>query len=348
MRKMFRERNALAIGVVTVVTVAALVLTALNVEPILAAFGRKFTAVVPEAAGLQAGDPVMVSGVEVGRVTEVALADKGVAVDFSVTDENVSLGEQSQAAIEVATLLGDKQLSVQSAGRGSLDEGDVIPLNRTTSPYDISKALGNLTTEVGHLNTQRVARALDTVSTTFQGSRPELRTALHGVERLSRTVNRRDQQLLRLASHANAFSGVLAERSQQLQRLVRDGNLLFQELLLRQRAITRLLHGIAPVAEQMRGLVQENRREIGPALDHLNRVIAVLRQNRANVRHALSNLADYGTGLGEAVGSGRFFSFIVQNLIPGNLVPSSPKDLPMPSTGQRLVQPRGPLEGGAR
>jgi phospholipid/cholesterol/gamma-HCH transport system substrate-binding protein len=327
MKTMFRERNSFTTGMIFLIWVAAMVLAAFNVEAIANLQGRKYHAIVAEAGGLKGGDAVRVNGVKVGRVTDVRLADKGVEVTFTVTNDDVELRDQSSAAIKVATVLGDKELALTSAGEDDLSAGSTIPLERTHAPYDVSAALSDLTSEVGALDTGKVAEALDVVSATLAGSPKDLGGALRGVERLSRTLNARDQEILDLASHARTFSAVLSDRSVQMKRLVEDGNVLFAELEQRQQAIGDLLHSIRPFAQELGGLVRDNEAQFGPALDRLNRVIRVLRQNRGNLAHALSNLSDYATGLGEAVGSGRFFTATIENLLPGNLVPTSPGNL---------------------
>lgn len=327
MKVMFRERNSFLLGLGFLMTVTLVVTAALNVNRLADQLGSEYHAIVAEAGGLKAGDAVRVNGVKVGRVTDVSLADKGVDITFSITNADAELGEQTSAAIKVATVLGDKELSLTSAGGGRLMAGGTIPLSRTDSPYDLPTALSDLTREAGALDTKQVSSALDTVATTLEGVPQELGKALRGVERLARTLNSRDQEILQLATHTEQFSGILSDRSAQLKRLVEDGNVLFAELEFRQQAIGDLLRNITPFAQELRGLVADNRRDFGPALDRLNRVIAVLRQNRGNLDATLNNLADYSTALGEAVGSGNFFTSIVQNLLPGNLVPTSPTDL---------------------
>jgi len=327
MRLMFRERNPLAIGAVFLVWLAVVVLTALNVDGLVNVSGTKYHAIVAEAGGLKAADPVTVNGVKVGRVTDVQLAEHGVEVTFSVTNGDVELGDETRAAIKVATVLGDKELALTSEGDGELDTGSTIPMERTRAPYDVSAALSDLTGEAAELDTRQVSAALDTMSTTLAGTPDELSEALRGVQRLSRSLNYRDEEILDLASHASKFAGVLADRSTQMRRLVRDGNLLLAELQLRRTAINGLLDHLEPFAHQLTGLVRDNEAEFGPALDNLNRVIRVLRDNRGNLTAALQNVSRYATGLGEAVGSGPFFTGIIQNLLPGNVVPASPTTL---------------------
>ena len=321
--KMFRERNPLPLGIAVVAWVLALVLVVLNLNTIIGAFGRPSTAELPEAAGLKQGDPVLVSGVDVGRVSSVELgaAGGGVLAEFTLNDGSVHLGSLTSASVSVQTVLGDKALVLTSAGDGELDEGSTIPLSRTSAPYDVNDALTDLTQETGRIDVGQVARALDTVSDTLDAARPDIGAAFRGVSRLSATIGSRDTALRRLLDHADAFSRILADRSGDLTRLIRDGNTLFRVLSQRREEIRSLLINVSALSRQLSAFVGENQKELGPALDQLNQVSALLQRNKTDLSDALRGAAVYATGLGEVVASGPYFTAYLQNLLPGNLVP---------------------------
>lgn len=319
--KMFRERDPLPMGIGAVVGVVLVVLLVLNMNSVLAAFGQHYSAEFAEAGGLKEGDSVRVSGLDVGRVSSVKLGGKGVVVEFTLNNGDIKLGSETRAAVEVATVLGDKSLVLTSAGSGSLEKR--IPLSRTKSPYDVSEALSDLTVETGRIDIEQVTQALTSVTSTVNGVTPELRSAITGIGRLSSTIGTRDATLRALLTHANSFSKVLADRSDDLVSVVRDGNLLFAELLKRRNDINTLLSNVSSMSVQLSALVDENQAVITPALDQLNGVIATLQSNKDNLDKSLRGLAVYATGLGEVVGSGQFFTAYLQNLIPGNFFPPS-------------------------
>jgi len=321
MNKMFRERDPLPLGLLVLVWLVAVVMIVLNINGIVASFGRHYRAELSEAGGLKQGDPVMVSGMKVGRVSSVELGGQGVMVDFSVTNDSVSLGSATTAGVSVATVLGDKSLTVESAGPGRLEPGSTIPLERTTSPYDVTEALSQLTRETGRIDTARVAKALDTVSTTLSGAEPEFRAAIAGVRRLSQTLGSRDASLRSLLSHAAEFSDILSDRSADLTTLVRDGNILFAELLKRRQDVETLLANVTAMSTQLSAFVDENSAAVKPTLAALNRVVDVLLENKRNLAKTLQGLSVYATSLGEVVSSGPFFTAILQNLAPGNFFP---------------------------
>jgi phospholipid/cholesterol/gamma-HCH transport system substrate-binding protein len=323
MNKMFRERNPLPLGLVVLVAVALVVLTVFHANGLVEAFGRKYQVMLPEAAGLQQGDPVRVSGLHVGRVGTVELSGPGVLVQFSITDADVELGDQTTAAVKVETVLGDKALQLDSAGSGTLAEGSTIPLDRASVPYEITDALSHLQQESSRIDVDNVAKALDTVASTVEGVTPEFRSALDGISRLSATIDSRDQSLRSLLGHADQFSKILADRSEDMTRLVKDGNVLFGELLARRNDISALLTNLSTMSQELSGFVHDNQTSLKPALDGLNRVMSTLQDNKHQLSEALRGLSVYATGLGEVVSSGPYFSAILQNVLAGNMLQPS-------------------------
>ena len=335
----FREQNPAVIGGIGIAVIAVVLIAALNTSSILNMGGSGYSALFSEAGGIKDGDPVKVGGLEVGRVTSVELDGPDVRVDFRVTDSAARLGDTTSASISVATVLGEKFLKLSPGGAGSLDPDLPIPRERTTAPYDLPDALATLTTTSQQIDVDQLSTALDTVSETLDRKGPQLRAAVEGVGRLSRTIVSRDAALRGLLGHARGVSGVLAERADQLKLLIADGNLLLGELESRKKAIGELLVNVSALAKELTGLVVDNREQIQPVLDRLNVVLANLQDNQDNIAKILVGATKYATGVGEAVSNGPFFNAYVQNLIPGNLIPLSdylPK-LPLP-VGQGTPQ----------
>lgn len=319
--KTFRERNTALMGLGLVVAVLLLISVVLNINTITGMFGKHYSAIFSEAGGLKSGDPVEVNGLDIGRVTDVQLSGPGVKVSFNITNNDIHLGDLTQASVDVATVLGDKALMLTSGGTGTLSSGSQIPLARTASPYDVTQALSTLTTDVGQIDLTKVSTAFDEISKTLNGSAPQIRAAISGVGRLAETIGSRDDVLRSLLGHANTFASVLAGRTTDLQALIKDGNTLFAELLQRRQQISTLLTNVSSMSIQLSALIDTNSAIVGPALKQLDGVIALLKRNEANIDKSLKGLAVYGTGLGEVVAGGPFFTAYLQNLLPGNMLP---------------------------
>lgn len=318
----FRERNPVVIGAVGLGVIAAMLLLAFNIDDIPLLAGRSHSAALSEAGGLKAGDDVRVAGVKVGKVTAVDLDGDHVRVDFRV-ERSTRLGSETGASVRIKTILGQKFLMLEPAGPGELD-GE-IPMSRTVPAYDVVEAFSDLARTSEAIDTEQYATALDTIADTFRESPEEVRAAVDGLGRLSRTIASRDDQLRELLDHAEGVTGVLSERNEDLVTLLADGDLLLQELRERREDIHTLLVSTVTLSQQLTGLVRDNRAQIRPALENLKNVLTTLRANQANLDRSIELLAPFVRVFANTTGNGRWFDTYVQNLVPAPGGPGSPE-----------------------
>ena len=314
----FRERNKTVIGAVGILAILALLAGSFSIDRIVG--GEEYKAEFSEAAGLRPNDEVRVAGVKVGKVLGVDLAGDRVQVRFRVKD--AELGNRSRADIRIKTVLGRKFLSLSPDGDGTLEPGSVIPLSRTTSPFEITDAFRDLSTTVEEIDDEQLAKSFSVLADTFRDTPDEVRASLQGLQRLSRTIASRDEQLKALLARTRGVSQVLAERDQDLTAFFADSSLVLQELQRRREAISRLLDTTTALSEQLVALVRENRAELKPALERLRGVSAVLKKNQDNLDRSLVRLAPFVRVFADNLGNGRWFDTLVQNLLtPVGFVP---------------------------
>lgn len=308
-----RDDKTLRTGIFGIVLATAVVLVSFGYTGLpFFPQGKPYEAYFADAGGIEVGNDVNVSGITVGKVSDVELAGDAAKVTFTV-DRKIKVGDQSLVAIKTDTVLGQKSLSVTPKGAGS---PSVIPLGRTTTPYTLNTALQDLGQNVGELDKPRFEQALQTLTDTLRDATPQLRSALDGVANLSRSINRRDEALGQLLEHAKRVSDLLAQRAGQVNQLITDGNQLFAALDARRQALSTLIDGIDDVSRQLSGFVADNRREFKPALDKLNLVMDNLLERREHIGEALRRLPPYATALGEVVGSGPGFQINLYGLPP--------------------------------
>lgn len=313
----FRERNPVPIGIIGVVIIVGILLIGMNASnvPFLGGGGDTYAAAFTEAAGLKPGEEVRIAGVKVGTVRNVDLEGDHVRVEFRI-DPGVTFGAQSRAEIKIKTLLGQHYLAIVPHGRGRQSPDDEIPTSRTTPPFNVVPAFSKLTRQTEKIDTKQLAKAFDTISNTFKDSPPEVRASLRGLSRLSRTVASRDDDLRELVRHTNRVSGVLAGHTREFTKLISDGDKLLRELRKRRAVIHDLLVNTVIFANQVNGLIKDNRAQLKPALDHLNSVIKVLNKNQGNLDNALKLLGPFIREFTDVAGTGRWLDGYVQNFIP--------------------------------
>jgi phospholipid/cholesterol/gamma-HCH transport system substrate-binding protein len=311
----FAQRDPIPIAIVGLIIIALVTVAGYNADnlPIIGG-GTTYRAEFSEAAGLQSGDPVYIAGIEAGRVTSVALAGNRVMVGMRIKD--AWIGDQTNASIQIKSLLGAKSVSLDPRGESAMNPNSVIPLSRTASPYDVVQALNGLSGTIQQLNTPELERSLQTLSDTFRGTPGEVRGTLDGLSRLSRTIASRDTQVKQLLAGTNNVSHVLADRNAEFERLLSDGNLLLAEVQRRREAISSLLSSVQTLSVELRGLVADNRAQLRPALEQLDQVAAVLQRNQQNLDRALDLAPVFIRLFTNALGNGRWFDNYACGLLP--------------------------------
>ncbi|ORV49382.1 mammalian cell entry protein [Mycolicibacter engbaekii] len=313
----YRESSLVRLGFVGLVLIVLIIMVGLQPKQLLAmATSIRYQALFAEAGGLAAGNNVKVSGVNVGTVSRVSLDHGKARVSFAV-DSRVRLGVDTTAHIGIATLLGERVLVIEPRGPGSIGALGVIPLTRTASPYSLTDALGEFTSNTAATDTATINQSLDTLSATIERLAPQLAPTFEGVSRLSKSLNNRNESLSALLSSAADVTGVLAERSEQVNRLILNADDLLAVLQDRRHAIVDLLANTSAVAQQLSGLVDDNEQELAPTLTQLNKVAEMLERNRDNLEKSLKGLAKYQLTQGEAVNNGFYYYGFASNLLPG-------------------------------
>jgi len=316
--KPFSERNLFVIGAIGLAVTVAIVVGAMQYDKLpFINQDKEYSAYFAEAGGLMGDAAVQVSGFQVGKIKSIELDGPRVLIRFTV-HEDIRLGDRTEAAIKTKGLLGTKILEVYSRGVGQ-QEG-AIPLDRTTSPYQLPETLGELATTISGLDTDQLSDSLRTLSETFADTPPQLRIAVEGVARFSDTLNQRDAQLRGLLGNANKATTVLAERSGQIVSLVHNTNALLAELQNQSAAVDQISGNISVLSQQLQGFIGENRETMKPALDKLNGVLTILDNRKERLQRSLKLLTQYSMSLGESVASGPFFKTYVANLLPGQFV----------------------------
>ncbi|WP_028652355.1 MCE family protein [Nocardioides halotolerans] len=322
----YTERQLLRLGAITLVVMALVMAAAFNLSKFPGFGGDSYQAWFADASGLHRGNMVQVGGIRAGRVQDVALEDGKVLVTFEV-DHGVELGEESKASVEVLNLLGEKYLDLTPAGSGRLDQDTPIPVERTSSSYDIVGVFGDLTETTEQIDTQQLDKALDVVSDTVNRSAPEIQASFEGIARLSETVASRDAQIQHLLRSSRDVSTLLADRSADLVDLMQNSSLVFEEVERRKRAIHRLLVNARELAVELRGVATDNQGQITSALREVDDLLDLLNSKDKELKATLNALGPYASILGNIIGTGPWFDAYAVNLaaIPtGEFLPGPP------------------------
>src|SRR3954464_9800392 len=159
-----------------------------------------YTAEFSNASGLRAGQFVRASGVEIGKVESVELADGGqrVKVNFNV-DRTLPLFQSTPAQIRYQDLIGNRYLELQRGdGDGAdrvLPPGGFIPLSRTQPALDLDALIGGFKPLFKALDPDKVNNIASSIVTVFQGQGGTINDILDQTASLTSALADRDQAI---------------------------------------------------------------------------------------------------------------------------------------------------------
>jgi phospholipid/cholesterol/gamma-HCH transport system substrate-binding protein len=320
------EAQILRLGAITLVVMLVVMAATFNLGKFPGFRGDSYQAYFADASGLHKGNMVQIGGMRAGRVKDVQLEDGKVLVSFEV-DHGIDFGKDSTASVEVLNLLGEKFLNLTPAGDGQLGGDTPIPVEHTSSSYDIVGVFGDLAKTTEQIDTGQLEQALSVVSDTVNQSAPEIQASFDGIARLSQSVASRDAQIQHLLQSSRDVSALLADRSADIVDLMQHSSLVFKEVERRKQAIHRLLVNARTLAVQLRGVATDNQDQMRPALREVNDLLDLLISKDKELKDTLAALGPYASILGNIIGTGPWFDAYAVNLaaIPtGEFLPGPP------------------------
>ena len=330
--KSFLERNQRVIGSIALVIIVVGTLVSLLLTGGVFARTYKVNALFRDAAGIQQDDKVRVAGLEAGRVKGVKVQGGIVAIELGV-NRGVELPKDTRAEIIVETLLGKRSVNLiadfaprtlaQNVGEQELlQEGDTIPLNRTTTPIDIVQ-LNDISVKLAQ-ESDPVAlnEFLKDLSQITAGKQKQVRQVVTGLRDVLRAVDARKEQLARLVTSLRVLFTTLGERRETLVSFIDSFRTVFNRLAQRQRELATLLQATDSAAHETANLVARNRPVLDASLNNLRVVMETLGRHQLDLAATVSYLEDsvqgYQSVARQGSTCGRVDSF---NCHPGTPVP---------------------------
>jgi phospholipid/cholesterol/gamma-HCH transport system substrate-binding protein len=305
------EGSILRMGAVSLVVLLVVMAAAFNLQKFPGFKGTDYHVQLADASGLHKGNMVQIAGIRVGRVGGLKIHADHVTVDVNV--KGATLGDKTQASVQVLNLLGEKYLELTPKGSGKMDGGDTIPVSRTNGSYDIVATLGELTTTTEAINIPQLSQALTSLGDTVNAASPHIASTFNGLSRISQAIASRDESIQQLLGRAQRVTKLLSERRGDLVTLMKQGELIFQELIVRREAIHSLLVNAEKLAVELRGVATDNQAQIGDALKQLDTALVFLRGREKQLDTTLTNLGPYASILINIIGTGPWFDAFVPN-----------------------------------
>jgi phospholipid/cholesterol/gamma-HCH transport system substrate-binding protein len=303
--------DSLRLGIFILVTTLATALLAVIIGNIT--FGSKtdYKAVFSDATGVVKGDEIRMAGVKVGTVSGVEIYDKTQAiVEFSVLDDQ-SLTESTYATIRYRNLVGQRYIALTQGpgGQGELEDGDTIPLERTSPALDLTVLFNGFKPLFSALTPADVNKLSYEIIQVFQGEGGTLEGLLDSTASVTNTLAARDELVGDLISNLNTTLVTLGDRDQELSELLIQFRRFISGLSGDREAILGSLDSISDLTVQTADLVTGIRPALARDVTELRKVAGNIARNRAELDRAIKVLPIKLTKVGRTAIYGSWFNF---------------------------------------
>jgi phospholipid/cholesterol/gamma-HCH transport system substrate-binding protein len=300
---------------------------------------REYQAEFVDATGVVKGDDVRIAGVKVGTVDDIEVVDRNRALVTFTVEEGTELNESTHAAIRYRNLVGQRYLSLtQEVGDAeALDEGDKIPVERTSPALDLTVLFNGFKPLFQALSPDDINKLSYEIVQVFQGEGGTLENLLGHTASITQTLADRDQVIGDLIDNLDYVLDHVADRDDQLSNLITSFRTLVSGLKDDRQAILASLDGISDLSVQTADLVKGIRPSFVEDVKQLRRFAGNVDRNKAELDRALQVLPIKLEKVGRTAIYGSWFNFYLCSFkahvtLPGNI---KTVDIPQYSTGAK-------------
>jgi phospholipid/cholesterol/gamma-HCH transport system substrate-binding protein len=253
----------LKLGFFTVVSVLVTGLLVVLMGNIGLGGGRTYSAIFTNASTLEKGDDVRVAGVSVGEVKKVEHHERSMAkVTFRI-DDDIELTTASTAEIRFLNLVGDRYLALEEGGgaKGAevLDEGDTIPVQRTSPSLDLTVLFDGFKPLFQALTPDQVNELSLNLVQVLQGEGGTVRGLLEHTASLTTALADRDQLIGEVVTNLSETLDTVNRRHVQLSDLVIELKDWMRDLARDRKTIGGSLDNISALTVEVADLLRRGR-----------------------------------------------------------------------------------------
>ncbi|HEY2430400.1 MAG TPA: MlaD family protein [Acidimicrobiales bacterium] len=319
----FLDLNRVAVGVVSVVVIAAVCAGAFAVGALgLTRPTYSMSGVFTDASGISKGSDVEMAGVSIGTVT-------GVHPDFSTgevivtwnVDRGADLGPDTTASLSLQNLLGGEYVRlggpVVRPYLASLPAPRRrIPLSRTAATFTVNEVLSTTAHDLQTIDPATVNRVLSELATVVAGARTTLAPLIADLGSVAAAVNQRDADLRRLVANAQQVSATLAAKDGQLGQLVATADGLLRELVTRKDQLAAVLGSGSSAVAQLAGLIAAERTHLAAILTDLHVAIGAAGRQLPQIGQGFAWTGPTFDGLASVADQGPWTDIVVSGFSP--------------------------------
>lgn len=332
----FRQHKLLVanVGLAVVLLIGAgyLLIGVIRYNPI----AQKYTVVVnmSRSGGLQANNDVTLRGSRVGKVTDIQLTKKGVAVTTEL-DSRIKIPAGGQVAVEALSGAGEQYIDFRPDSNDApyLSDGAVVDADAVETPVPLPDLLDHTSTLIGQIDPVRYEVVLDELNTALEGGPDQLKSVIDGISVTMSGLDSLLPQTTALIGHLRTIASTTTMIQPDLSTLTRNTGILFDEFTAADLEVRRLLQQGPLAMSTLGGIVSENQDPLTNLVTNFVAIAQSARLRTPAMQALFPSLRDGSLALGIPAYDGEFHTLADIYPRPScdyNTIPISPAHIPDP------------------
>ena len=291
--------------------------------PVQNPFAPEETSVVAEferAVGLYPQSRIIADGVEVGEVGDIEVLADRVRVELELHD--VAIASDTKAVLRLRSLIGERYVELDSVWSGEgeqLQSGDVIGLDRTVIPAEITEFLDEAARVSDELDGETLGRVIDELAVVLADDGQAVNRLLVELDAAGAVVAERADDIDRTLVALDRAVETLAAEDETIVSVLRNGTTVSQALLAQEGALDAAITGIDSLVGELADFTGTQRTALTDVTADLSTIGGLLAEHRADFEQVVHYLplASYGFARAISKDGDRWF---LQPQITGTLI----------------------------
>ena len=249
------------------------------------------------AVGLYEQSRVFADGVEVGEVTGIEVLPDLVRVELTIDD--IAIQARTEAILRLRSLIGERYVELTDVWTGDgerLESGDVIPLDRTVVPAEITEVLDEAARVSKEMDGVTLNRVIEELAVVVGNDGAAVEALLEDLADAGDVVAARADDIDELIASLDTAVATLAEKDQTVVSVLRNGTTVSQALLAQQGALDAAVTSIDTIVGDLATFASEQRGGLTDLASDLSEVGQLLAAHREDFEQTVHYLpwASYG------------------------------------------------------
>ncbi|MGL4305436.1 MAG: MCE family protein [Mycobacteriaceae bacterium] len=274
-----------------------------------------YHAIFTDSSGLENGQFVRFSGVEIGKVTGVKiLSDNSnsarAVVDFEV-GRQYRVTEGTLAMVRYQNLVGDRYLELKD-GPGEmipLVEDSIITSEKTSPALDLDVLIGSFKPLLQALEPEQINNLSRELIAVLQDQGGTLSALLARTASLTASLANRDQVISQVITNLESVMSTVADQGKQFSSALVNAQSLASGLAQDSQTWGEALAQINGSAKTISDLLTDSQKPLQGTVLELNRVSAQLDSGKETIASVSSRLPDAYAALSRLGAYGNFFNY---------------------------------------